>query len=324
MQPISRLLLAFLIILGSGSLALAQVKGNAIYQQRSYSNRIEIPQAVFNQENVLFVDIKAMLNVEATSYVVMFSLTQPGESIEETDQSMNARVEKIRTEVQKLPGTEVYVDMISLLPVYELEENKKIFSPNTYQEVPKGFEMKKNLHIRYERAGDLDQIVTICAQNEVYDIIKVHYVVDDYADRQDSLRTAALSLFNQKLEYYKALGIDVADKRRDISEATNTFFPFERYESYQPFSNTSYDYKASANVEAAEKKLSEYYNPVSFKGYDIILHPEVIEPVVQFTYTLRIKIYLKEEEKPESAVQKPEKEIYLLSPNGELTKIDLN
>ncbi len=185
MQPISRLLLAFLIILGSGSLALAQVKGNAIYQQRSYSNRIEIPQAVFNQENVLFVDIKAMLNVEATSYVVIFSLSQPGESIEETDQSMNARVEKIRTEVQKLPGTEVYVDMISLLPVYELEENKKIFSPNTYQEVPKGFEMKKNLHIRYERAGDLDQIVTICAQNEVYDIIKVHYVVDDYAARQD-------------------------------------------------------------------------------------------------------------------------------------------
>lgn len=316
-------LLYILIAWMSIQCAYAQVAGNKIYQQRGYSNRIELPQAVLAEEGVLQVDIKTISNVQASSYVVMFSLNQPGETIEQADQAMNARIKEIRTEVNELPRTEVFVDMISLLPVYEIQEEKKIFSPNTFQEVPKGFEMKKNLHIRYERPEDLDRIVTICAQHEVYDIIKVHYIIEDFEAQQDSLRAVALALFQEKIAYYEELGLEVEGKRRDVSEGTNTFFPFERYETYQPYSSTAYDYRAKGEVEKAEKKPSEYYNPVSFKGYDIVLNPEIIEPVVQFSYSLRVKIYLEEDLNPEPEPE-VQKDVYLLTPNGDLRKIEVD
>ena len=54
---------------------------------------------------------------------------------------------------------DVFTDMLSFVPVYEIETTRKLFS-KTYQEVPAGFEIQKNIHIRFRDARVLDKLVS--------------------------------------------------------------------------------------------------------------------------------------------------------------------
>jgi hypothetical protein len=60
--------------------------------------------------------------------------------------------------------------MIALVPIFEKERKT---SGKNYTQVPKGFEMQKNLHVRYKNAAQLDALFTVAAQCEIYYLIKV-------------------------------------------------------------------------------------------------------------------------------------------------------
>ncbi len=77
------------------------------------------------------------------------------------------------------PDGDIYVDMVNFFPKYEYDVSKKLFSKKTYTEIPKGFELQKNIHIRYTAPALLDRIVTAAARQEIYDIVKVDYFVKD-------------------------------------------------------------------------------------------------------------------------------------------------
>jgi hypothetical protein len=75
---------------------------------------------------------------------------------------------------------DVFTDMLSFVPVYEIETTRKLFS-KTYQEVPAGFEIQKNIHIKFTDARILDQLVTAAAKEEIYDLVKVDFFVGSKA-----------------------------------------------------------------------------------------------------------------------------------------------
>ncbi len=58
-----------------------------------------------------------------------------------------------RVKAQGVKEKDVFTDMLSFVPVYEIETTRKLFS-KTYQEVPAGFEIQKNIHIRFTDARD--------------------------------------------------------------------------------------------------------------------------------------------------------------------------
>ena len=65
--------------------------------------------------------------------------------------------------------------MISFVPVYQYETEKKVFNRKTYNEVPAGFELKKNIHIKFSDPEQLNEFISILSNYEIYDLVRVDY-----------------------------------------------------------------------------------------------------------------------------------------------------
>jgi hypothetical protein len=199
--------------------------------------------------------------------------------------------------------------MISLVPVYEFEMEKKLFS-KTYTEVPQGFEMQKNLHVQFKDEALLDKIVTAAANNEIYDFIKLEYFVENNAQKYTELRDAAVKYMKLKIENFKQLGINLDTVYHIISEKSSVVYPIDRYESYQAFTGTSLEAMKGKMVNSVRKPKTMFYNKLPYHKFDIVINPGIIEPSVQFTYSLTLKYVVKDKPK------KTEKEFILVTPEG--------
>ena len=83
------------------------------------------------------------------------------------------------------------------------------FHSDTLVEIPKGFELQKNVHIRYNDPSLLDRIVTAAARQEIYDIVKVDYFVKDPEAVYTQLRDATFKYLKKIENQYKTIGIDL-------------------------------------------------------------------------------------------------------------------
>lgn len=326
MKPYSKLLPILVLAIAANTIGLfAQVSGNANYAQQQQSqtywnNRADydsfskLPGATFVNDNTILLETNALINVKADAYVAIFNLSQLGETAAAADELMNQRIGNISKDVMALGigKTDMYADMLSLVPVYEIEVDKKLFS-KTYNEVPKGFEMQKNLHIKYTDSALLDKIITIAAKYEVYDLVKVEYCVEKPDEAYKTLRNAAIELVNERLTEIKKLGISLDTEYHIVAENQAVFYPNDQYSSYQAFSSNSFDaIKKKSGISQAQKPISMYYKPLSNRDFQIVINPVIVEPVVQYTYSLKVKYLLK---RPIT------KETWLITPNGDVKPI---
>ncbi|MBK9515021.1 MAG: SIMPL domain-containing protein [Flavobacteriales bacterium] len=158
--------------------------GNLMYETNSriFFQQAEQPVKASIQGNMLVLEVNAMMNMKADSYLAIFHITQLGQSAEEADSLMNARIDGFTQRVKEhgVKEKDVFPDMLSFVPVYEIETTRKLFS-KTYQEVPAGFEIQKNIHVRFTDARILDRLVTAAAKEEIYDLVKVDFFVETKA-----------------------------------------------------------------------------------------------------------------------------------------------
>lgn len=305
--------------------ARPQAMGNLMYEA---DNRIWFQQAeqavkATLQGNVLVLEVNAMMNMRADSYLAIFNLNQLGQTAEEADSLMNRRVGGVMARLLKLGVQEadVFTDMLSFVPVYELETTRKLFS-TAYQEVPAGFEVQKNLHIKFRDARILDKIVTAAAKEGIYDLVKVDYFVQQQSACYDTLRMFATRLMQEKLKNFAALGLKVGDSHRTAGEKNGAYFPLDRYTAYQSRTRTSLNSRRKGQLADDVRKPSTlFYNKVPYGNFDIVLHADITEPPVQYTYNLTLHCQL-----PEAFPRKEAKEIikYLwLSDKGEAKTIAL-
>ena len=90
----------------------------------------------------MVVSAKGLANIKADAFVAIFSVVQVGKSAEEATSLMSQRLSPVLSAL-KAKNMEAFVDMISFVPMYEYETEKKVFSKRTYNEVPIGFELKQ-------------------------------------------------------------------------------------------------------------------------------------------------------------------------------------
>ncbi|TAE08437.1 MAG: DUF541 domain-containing protein [Bacteroidetes bacterium] len=315
----------------------AQAKGNVNYNEANMNRRSKqeyqqnanlnniggltdagAPVATIMSNDFVDIDASVLFNTKPDHLVAIFNVVQLGETASEVNRIANDRINGFWGELQKMgvKQEQLFIDMVSLIPVYEVEVEKKLFSKN-YNEVPKGFELQKNLHISFADERKLNEILTTASQFEIYDIVRVDYIVNDskkiYAQMQDE----AAAVIAGKLERYKKMGINISPNNRTVAENSTIFYPTDRYKSYQAFSSTSLDMKKSANapkIQQVRKPMSYYYNKVSEATFDAVVNPHVLEPVVQYAYTLKMRCFI------ERALPAPakEKEVWILTPAGEL------
>lgn len=302
----------------------ANIAGNAIV----YGHSPKRMQQNLNPNSTLIIDVRALQNVKASSYTAVFNISQIAETAEATKNLMSIKIENIKNELAKigLKENNVAVDVISFIPVYEVEVTKKLFS-KTYTEVPKGFELQQNIHIQFTKTNQFENILSACANNEVYNLVKVDYFIDNITEVYKNLQTQLLALIKDKKEYYSVLGFDLEDYNVLMADQKYCYFPKDFYNHYQAFNSISFEaLKQKRGVTTVKKQTSYYYQPLTYENYDIVVNPSVLEPVVQVGMEIKLHYNPKPKEaKPEPIIKTEiERKYYVISPNGDIDVKELD
>lgn len=306
------IIIAFLL----SDLSFGQVSGNINYQnQVKYSgNNINVN---FPSNSTILVNVKGLANVKADSYVAIFSVTQVGKTTKEVNELIDARINQAIEKIKLKPNVKTFIDMISFVPVYEYEVEKKIFSKKTYNEIPAGFELKKNIHIEYNDPNLLNEIISVLSSVEIYDLIRVDYFSTKLESVKNELRTRSKIILQEKLKNYQSiLGKNLDSLNKNIVDGFKVVLPVEMYKSYQSYSSSSLNLKKSANINNASKATTLYYQPIIDKEFDFVINPIILEPVIQVMYEIKLNI-------EKVNVKESNIEYIFITPNGDLKNLNL-
>ncbi len=299
-----------------GQISFGQVSGNINYQNqvRYPDNNIELDMPQNSNVTVL---VKGLANLTADNYVAIFSVSQVGKTTEEVNNLLDGRINQALSNLKAMQGVETFVDMISFVPVYEYEVEKKTFSKKTFNEVPKGFELKKNIHIKYKDPNLLNDIIAALSNSEIYDLVRVDYFSDKIESTKIELMNKSKLVLQEKIKNYKQiLGSKIDSTEKKLVDGFRIVYPVEMYKSYQAYANTELHIKKTANINQVEKSTTLYYQPIINKEFDFVINPTILEPAIQVLYEIKVEINRDKEIKPSA------KEYYIITPNGDLKKID--
>ena len=307
--------LIYLAIILLAMPTFAQVRGNSSYerqmkmpaaldnyvhngianQQISHGNvSTASANGYFRNDSTFEIEADLMYNRKADSYVAVLSLTQNASTLDSAYLLINQRIDKC---LQKLGDVinkkDIYIDFISLVPTFEYVTEKKVFSKSTSIEVPSGYELSKTLHLPYNKPEQLEKIMAAAASGEIYDLVKVDYIVNNMTSIYDSLRKDGIDLILKKKADYERLGIKFNAKFVVVADDITSTYPIERYKSASAFSSsgTGYD-KLKKTYTSSKKHTAYYYDRINYNEMDEVVNPNVVEPVVQFMYNIKIRYTL--------------------------------
>jgi len=283
----------------------AQIRGNAttISRQNIISSKALGNATIYNNQLNSFrhanlvpnptitIDVKALHNVVANAYTAVFNVTQIGKTSEEANTLMRERVAKVKTALlsKGIQSNDFVIDVISFVPVYETVVERKLFSKK-YNEVPKGFELQQNIHIKFNKVKQFENILSACANNEIYNLVKVDYFIDNIQQIYTKLRLEILKILKEKKQFYSDLDFDLKTYTPSIADTKYCHFPREFYKSYQAFNSISLEaINKKKGITTAKKQTSYYYEPITFKEYDVVINPTIVEPVVQIGMEIKLQ-----------------------------------
>ncbi len=298
----------------------AQISGNANYENNSYkAKETRIPLTTTNSSDEMTITIKGIYNTKATSLVAVFSILQAGKTAEEANTLMDERLNKVNSDIKSVSSEiQTVTDMISFVPMYSYDVEKKLFNPKTYNEKPIGFELRKNLIVKFKDGRDLDKILSVCARQEIYDLAKVDYIISDFDKIREELQTKAIEKYKQMIANYSTvMNIDFSKKEKTINEGYNVLYPMENYIKYQAFSQANTNFDNRSVINDVRKNTSQYYDGSLIKSHTFIVNPDIIEPCVQVFYEMDIKIKLKDESSSKNS------NYYIITANGDIKPLNL-
>jgi hypothetical protein len=196
---------------------------------------------------------------------------------------------------------------------------KKKFSRKTYNEIPIGFELKKNVHIKFTNPNQLNEFIQILSTVEIYDLVRVDYFAAQMDSIKKELSEKAQLILKEKLKDKEALlqmKFDTLSKR--VLDGYRVLYPVEMYKSYQAYNNSSLNLNNRANVTQTTKSTTNYYQPILNKEFDFILNPVILEPVIQVLYEIQMTIKYNVEQKTVIS-----SEYFIITPTGEVKKINV-
>ncbi|MFT5822615.1 MAG: hypothetical protein ACI8ZM_003871 [Crocinitomix sp.] len=319
----------FIILLCSSTI-FAQHSGNVNYLNQLPGVTPGTPGININypSNSNMYITVKGLANVKADAYVAIFNVTQMGKTAKEVNELIDARINPVLEKINSKSNVETYIDMVSFVPMYEYEVERKIFSKKTYNEIPIGFELKKNIHIKYTDPGLLNEIIAALAATEIYDLVRVDYFSNKLDQVKNDMMIKAKTVLQTKLKNYQTiLGVNFDSIEKTIIDDYLVVYPVEMYNSYQAYTSTSLNIKKAANVKQSGKSTTLYYQPIVEKEYDFVLNPTIFEPVIQVMYEVKLVVnreeYKRLKQQTKTVVQKSDNEYFFLTPNGELKQLDI-
>jgi uncharacterized protein YggE len=303
-----RSLIALVAVLLTAPACLAQVSGNVAYleaggkaraEQNERSQRILTRHELPPSPTSMFIEANVLMNVKADEYVAVFGVLQEAETVAECVEKMNATIEEFSKAVQELgiAKDDLFVDFVAQNKIFGFEIVNDIA-----REKLAGFELKKNVLVHYDAPALLDQLVLAAARFQIFDLIKVDYIIRDAAGVRDQLRQSAAAIIQQKSNRYEQLlGIRSTPPAKIYAERSAIYYPGDLYDSYTAFESEAIDasyVRQKYTTQTARKSRTFFFNGLDADGFDEVINPVVTEPVVQCTLHLKVK-YEVEPSKPE-------------------------
>lgn len=320
-----RKLIATTALLFASFVASAQDSGNANYGNNRYVSPQQGTYPVTSSTmDEMTITIRGLYNEKATAKIATFSILQVGKTAEETTNLMDERIAKVVADLQSHDKTiEVVTDMISFVPTYAYEVEKKIFNPKTYNEKPTGFELKKNLIIKFGRTNDMEKVLAACAKQEIYDLAKVDYATVNYDQIHDFMQNKAIEEFKQKLTNYSMImNTDLTKKEKILQEAYNVTYPMESYRSYQAFASASVNAGSKDVVNSVVKNTTQFYDRVPLKQHSFVVGADITEPTIQVHYEMTVRIKLREDQLPKNTIIKNNK-YFMITAAGDIKPLNI-
>jgi uncharacterized protein YggE len=251
--------------------------------------------------NLVSLKADVMMNVLPTAYIVILSATQVNESFVMADSMITRRFNNFKYALRGIGITDddIHIDFISNVPRYEIEMTKKRHTITGNEEAV-GFELKKNIHIKIKNTDIIDEIVAAAAYAEIYDLVKVDYVVENMEEIYNQMRLKAIEIIKMKQLPYTESSVIL--RQPDLGETRGSVYPAERYARYTAYNSgtPAFYQKISAKDEVkvnyADKNQTVYYEKVPFNQFDHVMNPVVAEPCVQFYFSLQVNYKIVDEE----------------------------
>lgn len=291
-----KLLALYFFFFTTYSVVIGQHAGNAIYgtSNNSYYNKNTNNGRQIQNGKKFLISSEILFLAAADRYVAVFGVIQEGKNIQEC----NTQVEKrITNFIQALKGLgikkeAIFVDAITQGRIYSYALNEE---ENVAKEVLKGFEIKKNIIISYTQNSLLDKIMAFAAQEAIYDLIKVDYIVDNPDEIYETLYKEALKVIEDK----KAVYLKLVEKEHFgypeiIKFDKGVIQPVEAYRSYTAHETNQISVEGYARYNnlkkvAARRISTHYFEAAPSTNFDKVINSKTLEPCVQFVLHLELR-----------------------------------
>ena len=276
----------------------SQTSGNVVYSEanRTEANRRLARGAVafgaisLPDNSGMIIPAHVQINVKADEYVAVFGLSQEGRTIQDCNLKLNTQIENFTGEMKNLgvKAEAIEVDHTTQTRTYDFQ-----VAGNVANEKAVGFMIKKTVSIYFKEKEWMNKLMAVAAKSDVYDLIKVDYVVNNAAAVREKLFEESVRIIKEKAgRYDRALGLKFRSQLQIVQENYNTIYPTESYDSYAAFETGRVSQSVlndKSRVKEARKSETFFFNTQDAGNFDYIMNPVVKEPVVQFSLYLQIK-----------------------------------
>lgn len=294
------------MIVSTSVLSLAQIGGNQVYTNSHSSNNpyhYSSPKggggnvsSMQSTDRLLTITSSVLLHEVADRYLLTVGLNQEAETVLACNTAINKRIAQVLNALKKLgiKAEDTYVDFVTQTKVYDYEVGQ-----TEAQQLERGFEIKKNINIHFEDILLMDQIVEICASQEIYDIINIEYLIDDINVIYERLFEEAMVVAEARKKTFEKFGSrSVSSKYRVVSDNFFSVFPKTQYKQYEAKESSDLNIYQSNNRytsyvrKEARKNRTFYYEGLFTGNFDKVIGMQNPQIGVQHALTLTIEYQL--------------------------------
>ncbi|MBX7171270.1 MAG: SIMPL domain-containing protein [Pyrinomonadaceae bacterium] len=230
---------------------------------------------------VYFLEATVLMNIKADEYVASFGVQGDGNTSLLSEQAVDSKIDALKSKLSVIGLNETFTDFINQVPYYEYDSTGK-----TATEKLKGYKTAKNILIRFKDRNALRQITNLANASGIYDLIKIDFVVNDFANIKSKMMSEAAKIIKSKEQTYSVLGISLKPVGV-AAEKFRTYSPEELYQDYTAYeSGSAQGYR---KVVQKAKASTSFYSGFDGKDFDLTINQSTLEPNVQAVMYLKVK-----------------------------------
>lgn len=271
-----------------------ELYGNAQRTNSSFHLNNSEHQRVTQTKNEAVYRIKILNNVKTDAYMVTFGLNQEASTVKECNAKINLRIQGFKSAAKKLGVKEdgIYIDFITQNKIYDYESETQ-GSQVKVNQVDAGYEIKKNIILRFSTQISFDDLVEKASDFGIYNIIKVDYINLNADKIYEQMFEEAQKLVQIRKNQ---MGKYIDEGAEDVPTIQVSFValsPISQYKSFQAFESSELNYSNNSRyndkqlIRKEERKSKTfYYDGLNPQGYDKIMNAD--SPVVGMQYVMEM------------------------------------